>query len=425
VQNEARKTPLYGWHVAHKGNMVVFGEYKMPLWYASGTRMEHLGVLTSAGAYDTSHMAVVMVKGPDSFELLQTCFTRDLNACVGKNRRPIEDGRCVYGAFLNEKGWCIDDAIVYKVAKEEFMVVVNAGMGGQISAHMREFRKGRLKVKISNLTDRVGKMDIQGPLSAKILSKVLREPTDVFKNLVYFSFKGHFDNNSSLADQVRLIDGTPLLLSRSGYTGEVGFEIFTEPQYIVKVWEIIMKAGEEFNIMPCGLASRDSLRTGALLPLSHQDIDGWPYLNHPWDFALPYTQNRMDFAKRFIGDEALKEAKASGYTLPFVGQNLRKVSAKNAVVLDTDGNEIGVVLTCTTDMAIGHEGRRIYSVTSPDKPEGFKPQGLSCGFVRVRSNLDMGQTVMLKDNRRKIKATIVRDIRPDRTARRPLNEFPA
>lgn len=420
---ETKKTPLYDWHAAHKGNMVAFGKYEMPLWYAGGPKAEHLAVLTNAGIFDTSHMAVVVVKGSDSFELLQICFTRDINACVSENRRLMEEGRCIYGAYLNEKGECIDDAIVYQLSRDEYMVVVNSGMGGEIVAHMEKYRGDRLKVEISDLTEKLGKMDIQGPLSAKILSEVLLDPKNVFENLVYFSFKGHFDRNSLFADQVRLADGTSFLLSRSGYTGEVGFEIFIDPDHIVKIWKMILDAGKKFNIMPCGLASRDSLRTGALLPLSHQDIDGWPFVNHPWEFALPYNQERTGFTKRFIGDEALRSVENPEYTLPFVGRDLRKINAHDAIVLDTDGNEIGVVLTCATDMAMGYARKRIYSITSPDKPEDFKPRGLSCGFIKVKSKLDVGQVVELRDKKRKVEATIVQTVRPDRTARRPLSEF--
>jgi len=423
MEYEVKKTPLYGWHKEHRGKMVSFGQYMMPLWYGSGTKKEHIGVLEKAGAFDTCHMAVVLVEGPGSFDLLQSCFTRDLNACVDNNYRPIKDGRCVYGAFLNERGECLDDAIVYQITKEAYMVVVNSGMGGKIAAHMEKSHSEKLKVKISDLTDKMGKMDIQGPLSAKILSKVLQEPLNVFENLIYFSFKGHFDRISPFADQVRLTDGTPLLLSRSGYTGELGFEIFIDPEHIVKIWKMIMEAGKESGIIPCGLASRDSLRTGALLPLSHQDINGWPYVNHPWDFALPIKKDRTGFTKRFIGDEALKSVKNPAYTLPFLGRDLRKINTHDAVVFNGGGDEIGVVLTCTTDMAMGYESDRIYSIASPDKPEGFNPRGLSCGFIKVKSKLDVGHAVELRDKKRRIEATIVQDIRPDRTGRRPLYEF--
>ncbi len=177
-------------------------------------------------------------------------------------------------------------------------------------------------------------------------------------------------------------------------------------------------------MIPCGLAARDSLRAGAVLPLSHQDIGAWPFINHPWPFALPYNADRMAFTKQFIGDNILAMRTDSEYTHAFVASDPRKVSTHDpAVVIDSRGEEIGVVLTCVADMAIGlHEGR-IYSIASPDKPENFKPRGLSCGFVKVKRRLTAGEAVELKDNRRTIKVTIVDDIRPHRTARRPIEEM--
>jgi aminomethyltransferase len=94
----SKKTILHEWHTAHPANMAPFGGYDMPLWYVSA-KNEHLAVLTSAGLFDTSHMAVVAIKGPDSFEFLQNCFTNDLSSCAGKQKKPLSPGRCVYGAF--------------------------------------------------------------------------------------------------------------------------------------------------------------------------------------------------------------------------------------------------------------------------------------------------------------------------------------
>ncbi len=190
------------------------------------------------------------------------------------------------GLTWTKTGYAIDDAIIGKVSDTEYMIVVNAGMGGAIAKHM-ETVKGDRQVDIADLTDRLGKFDIQGPLSVKIMQKVLKDPDKVFDKMVYFTFKGHFDPASPLAHQVQLKDGTPLLLSRSGYTGEVGFEVFIAPEDTVKAWETIMAAGLEFGCLPCGLASRDSLRTGSLLPLSHQDIGHWTYLNHPGVLHFP------------------------------------------------------------------------------------------------------------------------------------------
>ena len=104
---------------------------------------------------------------------------------------------------------------------------------------------------ITDLTDNLGKIDIQGPAAIKTMAKILKNPDAVFDKLPYFSFKGHFDPASPLAAQVQLLDGTPVLLSRSGYTGEVGFELFVERAHTVKVWEAIMAAGEAFGVTPC------------------------------------------------------------------------------------------------------------------------------------------------------------------------------
>jgi aminomethyltransferase len=420
MTTEKKKTPLFDWHRSHGANIVEFGDYLMPVWYASA-RDEHLAVVTHAGLFDTSHMAGVRVLGPDAYALLQWCFSRDLDSCVGKDNAPLTAGRCVYGVFLDEHGHAIDDSIVYKIKDEEYFVVVNAGMGGVIAAHLEANAKGR-SVRCIDLTDNWGKIDIQGPTAIKTMAKVLRSPDIVFDKLPYFSAKGHFDPCHELAAQVQLLDGTPLLLSRSGYTGEVGFELFVERQHNVKVWEILLEAGKAFGVIPCGLAARDSLRTGAVLPLSHQDIGHWPYVHHPWPFALPMNQAGGNFTKRFLGSDALLKAADADHTLTFVGSDLRKVDTHEARVF-LGGAEIGAVLTCVTDVAIGRHCGKIYSVASPNKPEGIVFKGLSCGFIKVKSNLAPGTVVELRDGRRTIQVMIETDVRPDRTARKPLKNF--
>lgn len=423
MPQKIKKTPLYAWHTSHGANMADFGGYTMPLWYPAGAKQEHLSVITNVGIFDTSHMSAVRIAGPDAFELLQFCFTKNLDACVGIKQLPLKPGRCVYGALLNENGEVIDDAIVYQLAGKLYIVVVNAGMGGPVAEHLKTYT-GRRKVEVTDLTDRFGKMDIQGPATVRILRGVLTHPDKTLQDMAYFTFKGEIGKTAVFSSRVRLIDGTPLMLSRTGYTGEFGFEIFVASRHIGKVWEFIIQSGQDLGLIPCGLAARDSLRTGAVLPLSHQDIGSWPFLNHPWSFALPFNADRTAFTKKFIGSEALMNVKEPAYTYPFVGYDLRKVSVcAPAVVLDPEGLKIGDVLSCVTDMAIGRYNDRIYSIASPDKPENFNPGGLSCGFVKVKSKLFPGQIVYLQDSRRKIKVIIVEDIRPDRTARRPINEM--
>ena len=422
MTTDIKTTPLNRWHRDQGANMANFGGYDMPLWYSS-VKDEHLAVLDGAGVFDTSHMAAVTIAGSGAADLLQYCFTNDLDACMGPSKKPLSPGRCVYGAFLDGNGQTIDDAIVFYVAADSYMVVVNAGMGGAVADHLQHNLGGR-NASITDLSDRLGKMDIQGPAAAKILGRVLADPQTVFSGMPYFSFKGHFDSASPLADAVRLDDGTPILLSRTGYTGEFGFEIFLAPDKIQRLWERLLEAGRSYDIRPCGLAARDSLRAGAVLPLSHQDIGHWPFINHPWPFALPFTADQTGFTKDFIGRTTLEKQTDFSFTHAFVGKDLRKISAgENSRVINADGQTIGTVLTCATDMGIGRHDGNIFSVASPDKPEGFKAKGLCCGFVKVDRKLSVGQHVDIADSRRKITVSIVDDVRPHRTARKPMADM--
>lgn len=420
MSTRLKTTPLHQWHTQANANMADFGGFDMPLWYETGVKTEHLAVLTSAGLFDTSHMACIRVIGKDSLGLLNYCFTRDI--------APLAPGRCVYGAFLNDQGHCIDDAIVYRFDSDRFMVCVNAGMGAVVAQHLEnqrlESQKKDLEVMIEDLTGKVAKMDIQGKNAARILSKILQDPDKIFHKIPYFSFKGSFSEQTRGSDSVTLLNNTPILLSRSGYTGEFGFEIFLDPSAIVALWKDILAAGAEFNITACGLGARDSLRTGACLPLSHQDIGPWKFMNHPWDFALPYTPDKQGFTKEFLGAKALLSAPEAPHVYPFVGENLRKVNAgETTQVLDEDHQNLGRILSCTTDMGIGWHKKQIVSINTPDLPKDLKIKGISCGFVMVTQPLEPGQKLTLKEGNRSIRATLVTDIRPDRTARLKLNHF--
>jgi aminomethyltransferase len=240
----------------------------------------------------------------------------------------------------------------------------------------------------------------------------------------YFSFKGNFNENEFGASDVRLLDNTPILLSRSGYTGEFGFEIFLTPDQVFLLWTNLLSAGNDIGILPCGLAARDSLRAGACLPLSHQDIGDWKFIRHPWEFALPFSSNKTAFTKNFIGSDALLDNDHDPYIYPFVGDSLRKVSAnENTRVLDNNKNDIGKVLTCATDMGITWHKNKILSVNSKDLPEDIKIKGISCGFIMVSEPQTPGTKLLLQEGKRKIKATVVTDVRPDRTARQKLDNF--
>jgi aminomethyltransferase len=423
MSTTSKITPLHDWHVAKGATMAVFGGYHMPLWYASA-KDEHLAVFSAAGLFDTSHMAVLTVDGKGAFDLLQATFTQNLAACVGRAKSPLSTGRCVYGAFLTDDGEVIDDAIVYRMGQDAFMVVVNAGMGASIAGHLAKY-KGNRQATITDWTDLLGKVDIQGAYAGKILAGLLKDPSAVLDRMPYFSFKGHFDPAANGGtDPVILKNGASILLSRTGYTGEFGFEIFIEPRQLVSLWELLLEAGGAYGLCACGLAARDSLRAGAVLPLSHQDIGHWKFIHHPWPFALPFDADQKTFTKSFVGSDALLTYNGQEHTYAFVGRDPRKVSLEDGpVVVDAQNQIIGQVLTCATDMAIGLVGDRIFSIASADKPQGFVPKGLCCGFVKVNTTLSDGDLVKLKDKRRTLTVTIVSDIRPHRSARKPIREM--
>ena len=418
MNDALRHTPLSAWHRTAGAVMAGFAGYVMPLWYPAGARDEHLAVLTGAGLFDTSHMAVVEVAGPGAFRLLQACFSRDLERS-GPDGGPLPGGRALYGVFLDERGHLLDDALLLREGEERFFAVVNAGMGPEVTHHLVKHASG-LEAAVSDHTDRLVKLDLQGPEAARIASRVLADPETALRDLRYFAFRGSLRGSA-----VRLRDGTPVLLSRSGYTGEFGFEMFFVPEgedHAARVWEMFLSAGHEYGCLPCGLAARDSLRAGAALPLARQDIGDFPFIRNPWAFALPWKRGHQSFTKDFFGAGALLSDREPWTTYPFTGFDPRKVEThgEGARVM-RGGRETGLVTTCATDMGMGRNGSgRVLSVASPEKPEGFAPRGLACGFVRVREPLALGARVKLRDARREIEVEITEDIRPHRTARRPV-----
>ena len=414
-----KKTVLHAYHVSRNANMASFGGYSMPLWYETGAKAEHLAVITAAGLFDTSHMAVITISGEGAFDLLQHSFTRDLNSCVGSSQAPLSKGRCVYGLFLETDGTVIDDAIVTELGAGRYMVVVNSGMGPVVSDHLRKLATAG--VSITDHSDMIGKIDLQGPRSALIIEQVLDRPDAVLDGLSYFTCRG--DIFGERGSDVTLGGSIPVLLSRSGYTGEFGFELFTALADTENVWRLILEAGEPFGITVCGLASRDSLRTGAMLPLSHQDIGNWKFGQTPWSFVLPKNGRGATFTKQFVGADSLLGEPGS-YTYGFAGYDPRKIPVtESSRVVDADGSEIGIILTCTTDMAIdrvGDDRQRIVSVATPaaeGRPGDFRPRGLCCGFIKTNTPCRIGDKIKLVEGRRTLNVEIREDIRPNRTAR--------
>lgn len=400
-----KQTPLTEEHRKLGGELTDFGGWEMPLWYKTGAVKEHLFVLEKCGVFDICHMCLVRVTGKGAFDLLQLCLTRNIEK--------MAPGACGYTMLLNEKGHVVDDCIVYNMNanKEDYLLVVNSGMGPVIAKHLSDHNKFQ-GVKIQDEQGRFGKIDLQGPASVGIVRKLLAKSNVSVDGLKYFHFLGDYDPSKN--SSVLLPGNIPILLSRTGYTGELGFEILVPQDKTFDVWKMILETGKD-DVIPCGLGSRDSLRTGAMLPLSHQDIGAWPFVNTPWDFALPRDKEGK-LTKSFLGSNIFDNPPSS-YTMPFCGFDPRKVDAHSNPEVLLDGKKIGVVSTCCIEMAIGRVNGKICGLASPDKPADFKPKGLVCGYVRVDRALKPGTKLTLKDDRRSIEVEIVEDIRPGRTAR--------
>ena len=411
------QTALHATHQARGANLVDFGGWDMPLWYPTGAVKEHLAVIQAAGLFDIGHMAGILLSGPAALEALQWAFTKDLS---------LSGPRAAYGAFLDVDGGVVDDAIIYPLSEGRYFVVLNVGKGERIASQLREWSAAEGKsLVVRDLAGTYAKLDLQGPATVRVMRKLLNDPDAVFDGLPYFSFKGDIELDRS---DVRLADGTPIFLSRTGYTGEQGFEIFVPYDRAVSVWNAILEAGKEEGVIPCGLAARDSIRAGAMLPLSQQDIGPWPFVNNPWPFTLPRNE-QGEWTKDFLGRTALEAVLASGkarYTYAYCGFDPRKVTSADHHVhpqVLLEGEVIGDVLTCVADVSIGRVDGRIFSIASPDKPENFAPKGLVCGFVRGDRELTPGTRLVLADQRRKLNVEVVTDIRPARTARRKLGSL--
>ena len=416
-----KRTALFNKHKKYGAFFGEFGGYEMPLWLKNGTKKEHYAVLMSAGIFDTSHMSTLLINGTESRDLLQYLTAKDLDRAIGKEKKPLSNNKSVYSLYLNKNGHVIDDTIIFQLDKNSYISVVNASMGEKIIQHINKFNNG--SIEIIDCTGNIGKIDLQGVLSVKALYTLLKDPS-FLDDMKYFTFKGSFNKNTSNGDNLLTKNGYPLLVSRTGYTGEIGFEIFVDIEYVEDLWESLLN-NTNIEILPCGLAARDSLRTGAMLPLSHQDIGNWPFLNNPWTFVLPFNDDKKTFTKKFLGDDALlKNIGFDEYTYPFLGYDLRKVPSNGgSIVLDNNGKQIGITLTCVTEPSIDRYNDRIYCINDSQKPDDLNIRGLSCGFVKVNKIMKIGDKIKLSDGKRTINVEIVNTIRPNLTARKAISNF--
>lgn len=244
-----KKTPLYENHVAWKGKMVPFGGYVMPVQYAAGIIAEHMAVRTKAGLFDVSHMGEVIFEGPTALASLNHLLTNDYTS--------LAVGRVRYGVMCQEDGGALDDLIVYRMGEEKYLVVVNAANHDKDVAHMvPNLLEG---TKFTDISEETGLLALQGPASKEIISKLVESGELPEK---YYSFTEHV-----------VLSGIECIVSRTGYTGEFGYELFCPADKASVLWEAILAAGADEGILPCGLGARDTLRLEAAMPLYGHEMN--------------------------------------------------------------------------------------------------------------------------------------------------------
>ena len=326
----ARRTPLYDRHVAAGARMVDFAGYEMPLQY-SGIRDEHVAVRERAGIFDVSHMGEVRISGDGAADFVQRLITNDVSA--------LEPGQLKYSVMCNEAGGIVDDVIAWR-GGAEWVIVVNAATREKDVAHMRSVAGDG--VDIADVSDSLALLAIQGPRAVDILEPLVAlDGGRSLRDMKPFTASG-----LSLAG----ITGARVQqVSRTGYTGEDGFELYIDAGAAGRAWDTILDAGAAHGLVPAGLGARDTLRLESGLRLYGQDMDE---STDPYSVGLGWTV-KLDKGD-FVGAARLRELKASP-PKRFVGLTLgpRTIARHGQRVLQ-GGRDVGEVTSGTMGITVGH-----------------------------------------------------------------------
>lgn len=317
-----RKTPLYDLHVAAGGRMVPFAGYLLPVQYLTGVIQEHMAVRQRMGLFDVSHMGEVRIEGPDALKNLNRMMANDFSG--------MDVGQARYSPMLNEQGGILDDLLVYRLDEEKYMVVVNAANREKDVLWMKAHRFG--DCAISDMSDDIAQLALQGP-GAKALIASLTPAEQIPQR--YYRFTQRAD-----------VGGIGCLLSRTGYTGEFGYELYVQNEDAPALWTLLIEKGEDAGLIPCGLGARDTLRLEAAMPLYGHEMDesvspletglDWAVKAETHDFIgrsamLAKGAPRMRVGLKATGKGILRERQAvcrdgkmigqttSGTHLPFIG----------------------------------------------------------------------------------------------------------
>jgi aminomethyltransferase len=314
MRARACRSPIHAAHVAAGARMVEFAGWEMPLQY-SGIVEEHLAVRARAGLFDVSHMGEAVARGPDALEVLQGLTCND----VAK----LAPGRAHYNALMAPSGGFVDDLLVYRLEEDHYLLVLNAANTGKDLTWIREHVAGR-RVEVEDVSDAWALLALQGPLAEAILQE--RTEADL-PGLRYYGLTR------------AAVGGVPCLVSRTGYTGEDGFEIFVPASDAIRVWEGLRQAGGPRGLMPAGLGARDTLRLEARMALHGADIDDTTTVLEA-DLGWMVKLDKGDFIGRDVLDCQARE----GITRKLVGFEMAgRAIARHGHAAQRDGRVIGTV----------------------------------------------------------------------------------
>lgn len=318
---EVRKTSLNAIHRQMGAKMVEFNGWDMPVEYpsAGGIIAEHLAVRSGVGIFDVSHMGDIRVAGPQALAAIQHISMNDAAR--------LAIGQAQYSALLYPQGTFVDDVVVHRLGEEEYLLVINAGTREKDFNWVRDNAR-QFDCKVENLSDDFTQIAIQGPKGVNLLQKLTDADLAVVK--FYWVTRGTVCGLKNI------------LIARTGYTGEDGFEIYipADESTSVRVWNEILQAGKEFGVVPCGLGARNTLRLEAKLPLYGHEISD---TINVWEAGLDRFC-KME-KPEFIGGAALEQAKASGLKRTLVGLEMVEhgIARDGYRVLNNTGREIGYV----------------------------------------------------------------------------------
>ena len=318
-----KKTPFYDCHIKHKGKIVEYAGYELPVQYEQGLIKEHVNVREKCGLFDVSHMSELFVEGSDALNNIQKIFPNDYSSA--------KDGQIKYTTMLNENGGIVDDMIIYKFSGVKYMIVGNG------ANHEKDYNWIKAHItgdcKFTDRSGEYGQLALQGPASLEILSMLAAQSDIPAKYYTFLEGK---------------VAGFDCIISQTGYTGEMGFEIYTAPDNCVKLWEALMEVGGNFGLIPCGLGSRDTLRLEA----------GMVLYGHEMSDDITPLEARLDFSVKlgkgdFIGKPALESKINSSRTLAgfkIVGRGIVREQCDMLV----DGKKVGFSTSGTQMPYLGY-----------------------------------------------------------------------